>query len=419
MEKKTMGAFIAALRRANGMTQRELADKLCVSDKTVSRWERDDGAPDISAIPAIAEIFGVTCDELLRGERKSAAQRELDAGENETTAKGERQRQYLLRAATSGYRSRTMIAMGVSAAGLIAALICNLAFLRAVLGFLVGAVFFAAGIICQAVFVNRAFLSVGEAEPDDEDAAVFKNRVIRLAALSVGWAAVLTGFTFPLALVPDAYWGLTAESMLTQGAIGAVVALVVYAVAWGFVKAALVKKGVYTMDWRETAVYLRNRKLKVICAAVLAVCLTATCVLRVVTMDPELYVKGTVFEDYKSFVEFMETETPGPYNDPQPTAPQEFTFEILPGGEENGPDEEPKFTITDKNGKVVCEYTPKNKSVYRIDYTDQTILPITVYTRTDLHEAGVKVELVGKVFLAVCILEIGAAFLVYFKKRAK
>ena len=39
MEKKTMGSFLAALRRANGMTQKELAERLNVSDKSVSRWE--------------------------------------------------------------------------------------------------------------------------------------------------------------------------------------------------------------------------------------------------------------------------------------------------------------------------------------------------------------------------------------------
>lgn len=70
MEKKTIGALIAALRRANGMTQRDLADRLHVSDKTVSRWERDEGTPDLALIPVIAEIFCVSCDELLRGERK-------------------------------------------------------------------------------------------------------------------------------------------------------------------------------------------------------------------------------------------------------------------------------------------------------------------------------------------------------------
>ena len=69
MEKKTIGTFIAVLRKANGMTQQELADKLNISNKAVSRWERNECAPDISLIPALAEIFDVTCDELLKGER--------------------------------------------------------------------------------------------------------------------------------------------------------------------------------------------------------------------------------------------------------------------------------------------------------------------------------------------------------------
>ena len=79
------------------MTQKDLAERLNVSDKTVSRWERDDGAPDLAAIPAIAEIFGVTCDELLRGERKSPEERTVVSKENETTPKGEKQRQRLLK----------------------------------------------------------------------------------------------------------------------------------------------------------------------------------------------------------------------------------------------------------------------------------------------------------------------------------
>lgn len=67
MEQRTIGKFITALRKASGMTQRDLAERLGVSDKSVSRWERDEGAPDLSLIPVLAEIFGVTCDELLRG----------------------------------------------------------------------------------------------------------------------------------------------------------------------------------------------------------------------------------------------------------------------------------------------------------------------------------------------------------------
>lgn len=69
MEKKTIGSFIAVLRKASGMTQQEMADKLNISNKAVSRWERNECSPDLSLIPAIAEMFGVSCDELLKGER--------------------------------------------------------------------------------------------------------------------------------------------------------------------------------------------------------------------------------------------------------------------------------------------------------------------------------------------------------------
>ena len=75
MEKKTIGSFIAALRKANGLTQKELAEKLNVSDKAVSRWERDECYPDLTMIPALAEIFGVSCDELLNGGRINSEER--------------------------------------------------------------------------------------------------------------------------------------------------------------------------------------------------------------------------------------------------------------------------------------------------------------------------------------------------------
>ena len=66
MEKKTIGGFIAALRKANGMTQKDLAERLNVSDKTVSRWERDGTMPETDKVVALADLFGVTTDYLLR-----------------------------------------------------------------------------------------------------------------------------------------------------------------------------------------------------------------------------------------------------------------------------------------------------------------------------------------------------------------
>ena len=76
MTNKSIGNFLSELRKEKGITQRELADYLAVSDKTISHWECDKYSPDLSVIPILAEFFGVTCDELLRGERKVPEERE-------------------------------------------------------------------------------------------------------------------------------------------------------------------------------------------------------------------------------------------------------------------------------------------------------------------------------------------------------
>ena len=70
MTNKSIGNFLSELRKEKGLTQKEVADFLNVSDKTVSHWECDKYSPDISVIPILAEFFGVTCDEILRGEKK-------------------------------------------------------------------------------------------------------------------------------------------------------------------------------------------------------------------------------------------------------------------------------------------------------------------------------------------------------------
>ena len=154
MEQKTIGGLIAALRKANGMTQKDLAERLHVSDKAVSRWERDESAPDLSLIPVIAEIFGVTCDELLRGERRPAEERTESEEPETATPKGERERKRMLKVSLSRFKSRSVIALGVALAGLIAAMVGNFALTRAYLGFLLGAVFYLAAAVCQAVFAN-------------------------------------------------------------------------------------------------------------------------------------------------------------------------------------------------------------------------------------------------------------------------
>lgn len=62
-----IGKTISTLRKEKNMTQSEVADKLGVSYQAVSKWERDESLPDITLLPEIADLFGITIDQLLRG----------------------------------------------------------------------------------------------------------------------------------------------------------------------------------------------------------------------------------------------------------------------------------------------------------------------------------------------------------------
>ena len=69
MDQIKIGRFIAAARRAKGMTQRELAEVLGLSNRTISKWECGDGLPELANLLPLCELLDITADELLRGGR--------------------------------------------------------------------------------------------------------------------------------------------------------------------------------------------------------------------------------------------------------------------------------------------------------------------------------------------------------------
>ncbi len=69
MDNKKFGKFILQLRKEKGWTQQEFADKIFVTDKAVSKWERGLCFPDISLMIPIAELFSISVSELLKGEK--------------------------------------------------------------------------------------------------------------------------------------------------------------------------------------------------------------------------------------------------------------------------------------------------------------------------------------------------------------
>ena len=162
-----MGSFLAALRKAKGMTQQEVADRLNVSNKTISKWERDEGCPEIMMLPLIAELYSVTIDEILRGERIN---REEKIEYTET--KSEKQIKYLLDRATTKFKNLSIISVVLGVASVLLAytigdIISNFNFLW--VGLLTTLLLASASVIVIAIAVNNLLSGLNDEEIINND----------------------------------------------------------------------------------------------------------------------------------------------------------------------------------------------------------------------------------------------------------
>lgn len=123
------GAFVLQLRKGLGLTQKELGERLFISDKTVSKWERGLSLPSVELLLPLAETLGVTVTELLKGERVQTETLpiqeveqlvgrtlELSSGERERRRQDRRRwaRIYVLCAATAVCELIALVALGCS-----------------------------------------------------------------------------------------------------------------------------------------------------------------------------------------------------------------------------------------------------------------------------------------------------------------
>lgn len=229
MSRNSIGQFIAALRKANGMTQQELADRLNVSNKAVSRWERDECAPDISLIPPLAEIFDVTCDELLKGERITDA-----SPQEKKEPKVQKQVKSLINRTLSGFKTLICISLAISAIALICMFGISYGFFRPIIGFAVMLLFEVAALVLAVLAVNKAKSVKADnevfEEADDSLIAKFNNTLgsFSFAAFFAIISVVL--LSLPLVLTTSKYVDsvLTAQSYFSYyfGGIVLIMALI-------------------------------------------------------------------------------------------------------------------------------------------------------------------------------------------------
>ena len=423
MEKMTIGKFIAALRRAHGMTQKELGERLYVSDKTVSRWERDECTPELNLIPAIAEIFGVTSDELLRGQRRTDASDTPD-GAARLKSKSDKQWRSLLQRRTAAFQNRALIARGIALAGLIAAAICDLCFTRALLGFCLGLVFLLSAGIAQLCFASSYRLHADEDEPERHgDIAAF-NHAVTAATVSVfTLIGALLAFLLPLLLV-DAYYGLATGSWLLLGFLSAAIALVVGHIVYVLlIRPALTRRGLLAETDSETAAQERRllKKFLKIAAGITAACLVlAFAALAVGTSAytaPEEFTSWAEFEDfmYDRAIRQRQEEWDGFTVVPLPDG-----YQVMDGAESvTGEVTFDTETVTDKTGNVLATY-PADTDVSRISFSfdkSDDGLPVRVWTQ-ELLRAGYRRQ---QAVCTVLCLTAGAAWVVcatlYLRRR--
>ncbi|MBQ7344000.1 MAG: helix-turn-helix domain-containing protein [Clostridia bacterium] len=314
MEKKSIGKFISALRKANGMTQRELGEKLFVSDKTVSRWECDECTPELSLIPSIAEIFGITTDELLRGERNNPDREAVSEDvASKQKAKSDKQFKLMLHSREKKFTNLSFISIGLIIVGLIAAMICNLGFSRGLLGFCLASVFFVAATICQICFTVSFRLLIDEEDEEHAEKIKLANTDMVLNSVKAFFGVLLAfAFCLPIAVIPyNSYYGLAFDSWLMFGALfAAVTFLFAFCIYKIFVFKMLIDKELIWLDEQTLENVNKDTKLlKKLCigfAITLALLLLITYILTSFVSE-STFIKRERFDDPDEFIEYMQS----------------------------------------------------------------------------------------------------------------
>ena len=221
MAKTTMGEFLAILRKSKGMTQQDAADRLGVSNKTVSSWETGASSPDISLLPAIAELYGVTCDELLRGERISPAE-----PPQATEQKREKALAHLLARYKNNVSVAAMVSYGLALLAALLTLILAFAAFQSRLGFFIGLILLAASLFVTLLACRRAVFLVSQDDFEAEATERFFLYLFRIRGRVCIACAAAFGFIFPHVFIP-AHGGMKIGYAFLFGAIGAAAAFLI------------------------------------------------------------------------------------------------------------------------------------------------------------------------------------------------
>ena len=434
MEKKTTGQFLSILRKAKGMTQRELAELLNVSDKAVSRWERDESMPDILLLPVLADIFDVTCDELLRGEKISKEHY------NETPEKKRNRVEVLVKKSKSQFQAFSMISIGAVFLGFLIAVILNFYFKKATIGFFCALIGIIAGLMTQLAFY---FYFKGNVDTEDIESPVLVTykKYIRNHTLHISYFLfIILCICLPLLLMGQISYadyialiseqmaplgfesagsdagtifqtgtvaiGLQLKTWMIYGGIGGMSSGVLCYIINFIIKLDDVKKERFDITANDIKRDIKNLldTLKYVLILVILLSATHAGSKTFENKMPTHLVKGTQFDNFEDFKEQMET----------------IPSDMYPGVVEirQQLDSYRRFIYGD-DGEILCEYRLINDSVIDIEYGENNKLPITTYTEEDYILAKQKTEDLMLIWYVLMVLECFLAVAVYLHKILK
>lgn len=464
MEKKTIGTFISALRRAAGLTQRDLAEQLNVSDKAVSRWERDESAPDLTLLPLIADLFGITVDELLRGQRQAPTEYATPAPDGASdsfsdhdasaasssvapplTPPGSKRQKMLFGNRLRKQKNLNYISIGQVAAGVVAALLCNYAFTRAALGFFLGLLFEIGAVVCALAFAS-ATMPVSEEDYDASLLQNYKKSVIRAAYFPIYLATLTVPMLIALLLTWVNYGAFVGiySGFLLVALVTLLFALLLHEVCTFVVLPLLYRRVGVEETQRESERRAKIGRLAKHCALVavigMIVPLVALGIFSNNTTPRTSFAKGTTFESYQDFLDYM--ATPGEsgttdnwresdFETSMPYYSSSFKYdyigdliEIVAPGEKTEQNSNLQHLVIygyDQDEKqVLAEFDWINADVSYISWSfdqNEDGTPITVYSLDEVANSYGVYDLICSLLVITAIAIPMASLIVYLVKR--
>ena len=401
MSNKTIGRLIGCLRREKGMTQQELADLLSVSNKAVSRWERDESMPDLSLIPQIADIFGITADELLRGERKESPTVSVLSPDQITQP---------VNSVMTKFATRCFISGCLIGVGLLTALVCNFAFLQGILGFLAGGAVFVIAMACQACFGVSAFSALSH-NYNHQRKQVFSTSCIAAAICLTLWA-----FCLPMIFVP-AKAAIALPSLLLYGSVCAAGMALLCVMIYRLADRTAQNKGLYTLNENQKLQQVHREQTFKSWFTVTVYGLLTILIAHLffdLFAEPVAFAKPLTFRDVDSFVEFIETPVTMEGHAQLDT---DITYYDEHGNEISA-EEALSREIRDDKGRVVGRYLHLNESITRITYSWTDGKPVfNLYTFDSMQKGFKTIQTVNSFFIAAYYIWTAVVAICYFVSK--